>query len=130
MGKSGKIYLVDDDASARKGLARLLNAAGYEVSVFASPEKFLNANIEREMSCLLLDARMPGLSGNALQAHLVARGINLPVIFVTADDNREIREKARECNVAGFFHKPIDGPALLDAIAWVLETHRKEKKNT
>ena len=120
MKKIGVIYLVDDDQSARKGLTRLLLAGGYEVNAYASSDELLKFPITDKNACLILDARMPGMSGFDLLAELAAKGVNLPVIFVTADVNEETRKKARASEAIGFFRKPVDGPALLDAVAWAL----------
>ena len=114
------VFVVDDDPSARRGLARLLRTAGNDVHDFASGNEFLDA-LDPEMSgCLVLDARMPGLSGEELQAELKARGVDLAIIVVTADDDPETRRKALRMGAAGFFRKPVDGPALLDAIRWAM----------
>ncbi len=121
MDMKGTIYLVDDDVSVRRGLKRLLLAAGYEVNAYALPDELLNSPISDKDACLILDARMPGLSGDALQAELAANGLKLPVIFVTADDDEQTRMKARALKAVGFFRKPVDGSALLDAVAWALE---------
>jgi len=126
MSKKGAIYLVDDDASALKGLTRLLLVAGYEVNAYLSSDELLKSPIADKKACFILDARMPGLSGVDLQAELEKKGINIPVIFVTADDDEETRKKARAFKAAGFFRKPVDGPALLDAIVWALETHGQD----
>ena len=123
MNVKGTIYLVDDDVSARKGLTRLLLAAGYEVHAYASSVELLKSPVGVKNAALVLDARMPGLSGVDLQAELVKKGIKLPVIFVTADDNKQLRKQARKVKALGFFRKPVDGPALLDAIAWARETN-------
>ena len=122
MNVKGTIYLVDDDASARKGLTRLLFAAGYEVHAYASSVELLKSPVSDKNACLILDARMPRLSGVDLQAELATKGVKLPVIFVTADDNKQLRKQARKVKALGFFRKPVDGPALLDAVAWALET--------
>jgi len=126
MDMKGSIYLVDDDVSARKGLTRLLLTAGYEVNAYASSDELLKSPINNKDACLILDARMPGLSGVALQAELAANGLKLPVIFVTADDDEQTRKKARALKAAGFFRKPVDGFALLDAVAWALEMQRQD----
>ncbi|UCC99785.1 MAG: response regulator, partial [Phycisphaerales bacterium] len=108
----GTIYLVDDDASALKGLTRLLHTAGYEVHAYASSDGLLKSPITDKNACLILDARMPGLSGVELLTELAAKGVKLPVIFVTAADDEQTRKKARAFGAAGFFRKPVDGPAL------------------
>lgn len=120
MTEAHLIFLIDDDPSARSGLSRLLRTAGHDVHAFASADEFLDA-LEPEVSgCLVLDARMPGLSGEELYAELQARGISLPIIVVTADDDPAIRHKAQQLKAVAFFHKPVDGSALLDAIDWAL----------
>jgi len=130
MNKVGVIYLVDDDPSALKGLNRLLLAGGYEVNAYASSDELLKSPITDKNACLVLDTRMSGMSGFDLLAELIAKGVNLPVIFVTADDNEETRKKARSFKAMGFFRKPVDGTALLDAIAWTLETQQQDNGQT
>ena len=119
--------MVDDDASARKGLARLLRTAGYNVRDFASTEDFLEGLGSEVPGCLVLDARMPGITSEGILKELSARNIHLSIIVVTGDDDPKTRLKAQKMNAAGFFRKPVDGPALLDAINWALQT---ETSNT
>jgi FixJ family two-component response regulator len=121
------VFVVDDDSSARRGLARLLRTAGHDVRDFASANDFLAAFDLQMSGCLVLDARMPGLSGEELQAELMARGAALPIIVVTADDDPETRRKALRMKAAGFFRKPVDGAALLDAVRWALQLERGEQ---
>lgn len=120
------VFVVDDDPSARKGLTRLLRTSGYDVRDYASAEEFLDAIGPEDSGCVVLDARMQGLSFAELQEELSARGIHLPIIVITVDDDPKTRRKAQEINAAGFFRKPIDGPALCDAIDWVLGSHNKD----
>jgi two-component system response regulator FixJ len=72
--------------------------------------------------CLVLDARMPGLSGEELQQELKVRGVDLPIIVVTADDDPETCQQALRMRAVAFFRKPVDGTALLDAIRWALRS--------
>ena len=120
--KKGSIYLVDSDSSALRGLTRLLRAGGYEVLAYTSSEELLKSFIADKNACLITDARTLSLSKNELRAELSKKAVKLPVIFVSTDDDEKTRKKARTFNAAGFFRKPVDGPALLDAIAWALET--------
>jgi FixJ family two-component response regulator len=122
MTKTSVVFVVDDDPSARRGLARLLRTAGHDVHEFASANEFLDALDPEVPGCLVLDARMPGLSGEELQQELKARGVDLPIIVVTVDDDPETRRKALRLKAAGFFRKPVDGTALLDAIRWALRS--------
>ncbi len=117
-----RVFVVDDDQSARRGLARLLRAAGHDVREFASAVEFLGA-LEPDVSgCVLLDLRMPGVSGEELQAELESLRVDLPIIVVTADDDPKTRRQAHAMKAVAFFRKPVDGTALLDAIAWALRS--------
>ena len=113
-----QVFVVDDDSSARNGLARLLRTAGHDVRAFASAEEFLDAFDPETFGCMVLDARMPGMSGEELQAELKTRGVQLPIIVVSGDDDPTTRRTAHRMNAAAFFRKPVDGSALLDAIEW------------
>ena len=126
MAKQALIYLVDDDASARKGMARYLSVAGHEVQTYESAMDFVEHMVPGENVCLVLDARMPGKSATQLQAELPDKFRNLPIIIVSADDGPETRRKALELNAVSFFRKPVDGAALLDAIEWALDTVKKD----
>jgi len=129
MIKENCIFVVDDDASARKGLARLLRTAGYDVRDFASADNFLKGINPGVSGCLVLDARMPGITSEEVYKELNAQGIHLSIIVVTGDDDSETRQKAQMMNAAGFFRKPVDGPALLDAIKWALQLDRPGNKH-
>jgi FixJ family two-component response regulator len=127
------VFVVDDDASARNGLARLLRAAGHEVQPFSSPEDFLDALRNHHLraceleGCVVLDASMSDLPGTSLAPELRRQGYHLPIIVLTADDNFATRQKALSMSVSGFFRKPIDGAALLDAIDWAHQSYYAEK---
>ena len=112
------IYIVDDDQSVRTNLARLMRSAGFSTRTFASAEEFLASADIIEPGCLLLDVTLPGLSGLQLQAELNKRGVNLPVIAVSARDDSETSGMARRLGARCFFRKPVDDQALIDAIQW------------
>jgi FixJ family two-component response regulator len=112
------IYIVEDDASVRRGLSRLMRAAGFEVRAFGSAERFLDEVDQEQRACVLLDMTMPRLTGVQVQERLRERKIQLPVIAVSARDDEEIRRAARALGAQFFFRKPVDDQALLDAIAW------------
>lgn len=126
MAKQALIYLVDDDRSARNGMARFLSVAGHEVQTYESATDFVERIVPAENGCLVLDARMPGKSATQLQAEFPDKFRNLPIIIVSADDGPETRRKALELNAVSFFRKPVDGAALLDAIEWALDTVKKD----
>ena len=79
-------------------------------------------------SCLVMDIRMPGLSVEELALELGKRGIHLPIIIISADDNEETRQIARRVGAAGYFRKPVDGTALLDAIQWACSSRKQITK--
>ena len=116
------IYIVDDDDSVRKGLSRLMLSAGFEVKTFANAERFLEEVREGPRACILLDMTMPRLTGVQVQKRLKDRGIQLPVIAVSARDDEETRQAARDLGANFFFRKPVDDQALLDAIVWATES--------
>ena len=126
MAKQALIYLVDDDASARKGMARFLSVSGHDVQTYESAMDFVERMVPADNSCLVLDVCMPGKSATQLQAEFPDKFKNLPVIIVTADDSPKIRQKALELKAASYFRKPVDGAALLDAIEWALDTVKKD----
>lgn len=116
------ISVVDDDASVRKSLDRLIRSVRLEVRVFASAEEFLNSDGSRKADCMILDVRLPGMSGIELHRHLLARRFDVPVIFITAhgSDDRARSEAVSEWTV-GYFIKPFSGDELLDAVNLALK---------
>jgi len=117
-----RVLVVDGDESARKGLARLLRVAGYDVCEFSTATEFLNRLEPDATGCVVLDPSVPGLSCEDLQTEYQARQADLPIICLSADDEWANRRKAEEMKAAAFFRKPVDGTALLDAIAWALRS--------
>jgi len=113
------VYIVDDDDSVRKGLSRLMRSAGLKSQDFSSAEQFLAEVDIQQDGCILLDITMPRLTGLQLQVELKKRGIDMPVIAVSARDDADTRNLARELGAWFFFRKPVDDQALLDAIHWV-----------
>jgi len=127
--KDNFVFVVDDDPSASRGIARLLRTAGYNVRVFASANEFLDIITTDDSGCLVLDARMPGMSGDELITELNRRCIDLSIIVVTGDDDPETRRKADKMKAIGFFRKPVDGHALLDAVDWALRSSSTNNNN-
>jgi len=111
------IAVVDDDISVRESLQSLIRSAGMEVKVFASAEEFLSSVNGSKIDCLVLDVRLPGMSGFELQRHLVASRRNVPVIFMTAHgyDDRTRSEASPDWTVA-YLTKPFSEEELLDAV--------------
>jgi FixJ family two-component response regulator len=116
---SAQIAVVEDHEGLRRALERLLQASGHEVSCFCSAEALLACEAGRRAACLILDIRLPGLSGFELRERLASEGFRAPAIYVTAHDDPAARQRAA-CEGAPFFLKPVDGKALLAAIRSVL----------
>ena len=112
----GVVAIVDDDGSVRSALMGLLRAAGYRARAFASAGEFLASGPAREVACLVLDVRMPGMSGLELQAELAARSLRLPIVFITAHGDDEAQRRALQAGAIAFLQKPFDDEALLGSI--------------
>lgn len=110
------LSLIDDDASVRKATGRLIKSFGFTVEVFASGEEFLCFGSLRITSCLVLDVQMPGMNGLQLQSHLAAAGYRIPIIFITAHPDEEIRAQALGAGAVAFLTKPFEEEALLKGI--------------
>ena len=110
------IYVVDDDESARTGLWRLLRSVGFRVKTFVSAQEFLDHGQVENGALLVLDVRMPGISGLELQKILSARGSKLPIIFLTAFEDPQARSEALKAGSIAFLQKPVDEETLLEAI--------------
>src|SRR5580704_2203429 len=110
------ISIVDDDESVRDALWGFLRSVGFSVNVFASAEEFLNSDQLGKADCLILDVRMPGMSGIELQRQLVSDDCKIPVIFITAYEDEGMRTQALFAGAGAFLIKPFSEEALLDAI--------------
>ena len=119
------VYVIDDDESVRKAFKRLLRSMNFEVETFSSAEGFLKGQKTSKDSCVIIDIRMPGLTGLDLQRELAAQGIRIPVIVISASDDARVRQEARELGAVAFFRKPIDDQALLDAVWWAISEGKK-----
>lgn len=115
------IFIIDDDLSARRGLKRLIRAAGFNVQAFASAQDFLEIQHYNGPGCILLDVQMPGLSGLDLQAELNKAEYNMPIIFISAHGNVPTTVQAMKDGALDFLAKPVDRDQLLKAIRGALE---------
>jgi FixJ family two-component response regulator len=118
------IAIVDDDASVRRALNRLIRSARMDTETFGSTGEFLDAGGSHEPDCLVLDVQMPGMTGLELSAQLAARKSTIPVVLITAYDAPAAREAASASGAAAYLTKPIDDQLLLDAIGRALEGQR------
>lgn len=110
------VHLVDDDADVRRALTRLLVAAGTPVRAFASAEEFLSGAEFDDVSCLVLDLKMPGASGLELQSELRVRGFDLPILFLTGHGDIESSVRAMKSGAVDFLQKPVDEDEFLAAV--------------
>jgi len=110
------VFIVDDDASVRKALGRLVRAAGYEVELFGCASEFLAREAPPPPACLLLDVRMPGMSGLELQQTIGGTQRDLPIVFITGHGDESIREKTLAAGAVDVLYKPVDDRILLAAI--------------
>jgi FixJ family two-component response regulator len=110
------VGIVDDDASVRKGLARLVTTAGYRAEVFASAREFLERPRLEDLCCLVLDVRMPGLTGLELQEALAVAGDRMSIVFVSGHGDVVGSVKAMKRGAVDFLTKPVDARELLGAI--------------
>ena len=118
-----KVLVVDDDASVRVALRRLIRSAGFAVETFASAEDLLETWPSDTSGCLIVDVQMPGLSGLELQTKLAASGSTVPIIFITAHDDPNVRSRALNGGATDFLEKPFDDEELIAAIHTALEVN-------
>ena len=111
------VLVVDDDPSVRKALQRLFRSAAYPVETFASAAEFLAYDVPAGAACLVLDIRMPGISGLDLQQQLAATRPELPIVVITGHADAETRQRALAGGAVAVLYKPFDDQALLDAVA-------------
>ena len=130
-GPQSTVYVVDDDASVRRGLSNLVRSVGLRVEVFASASEFLAAKRPDAPACLILDVRLPGLSGLDFQAELTKARNQIPIIFITGHGDIPMTVKAMKAGAIEFLTKPFRDQDLLDAVQVALEraraTHESEQ---
>ena len=125
---SRRIFIVDDDEAMRDSLTWLLEGNGYQVRSFASAEQFLAAYDANQVSCLILDVRMPGMSGPELQERMIAENIHLPIVFITGHGDVPMSVAAMKAGAVEFLTKPFRDQDLLDAVHEGIERHRRERE--
>jgi FixJ family two-component response regulator len=123
------VFVVDDDASMRRSLESLLRSVGHDVRVFASAPEFMRAERKDTPGCLVLDVRLPGISGLAFQQELTNAGIRLPIIFVTGHGDVPMTVRAMKAGAVEFLTKPFDDQVLLDAVHAALERDRARRRD-
>jgi FixJ family two-component response regulator len=121
------VFVIDDDPSMRRSLDSLLRSVGLDVHLYASAPEFMRDARPDAPGCLLLDVRLPGMSGLAFQQELAKAGIALPVIFITGHGDVPMTVRAMKAGAADFLTKPFDDQALLDAVDGAIERDRARR---
>lgn len=130
-GESARVVaLIDDDESVRRSLARRLRVAGFDVESYASAQAFLDAGRMRQVSCIVTDLQMPGMSGLELQSSLVERGCDVPMVFISAHGDIPTSVAAMRAGAVHFLPKPFTDAQILSALteAVKLGTDRAEQR--
>ena len=123
------VYVVDDDHSVRRAIKRLVGSAGLQVELFGSAPEFLQQGRRPDApSCLVLDIRLPGISGLDFQRKLVEAGIRIPIIFITAHGDIPMTVRAMKAGAVEFLTKPFRDQDLLDAVQVALERDRSRRQ--
>jgi len=122
---SSTVHVVDDDASWRKSVARLLSAAGYQVALYESAEKFQQAVNLEAPGCILLDVRMPGLTGPQLQQYLIEMRSKLPIVFISGHGDIPTSVVAMKSGAEDFLTKPVATDVLLHAVEHAIARDRE-----
>jgi FixJ family two-component response regulator len=123
------VFVVDDDESMRRSLATLLRSVGLDARVFSSPQEFMRAERPDAPGCLVLDVRLPGMSGLAFQEQLAKEGIGLPIIFISGHGDVPMTVRAMKAGAVEFLTKPFDDQVLLDAIHASIERDRGRRRD-
>ena len=129
MSESAVVFVVDDDPSMRRSLDSLLRSMGHDVRLFSSAQEFMQAERPEAPGCLVLDVRLPGMSGLTFQQELAKSGVALPVIFITGHGDVPMTVRAMKAGAAEFLTKPFDDQVLLDAIHAAIERDRARRRD-
>ena len=124
MTEDAVVFVVDDDASVRRSVERLVRSLGLDVLTFASAREFLDGARAERPGCLVLDVQMPGSSGLDLQRELATRGMEIPIIFLTGHGDIPMTVRAMKAGAAEFLTKPVKSQSLLAAIRAAIERGR------
>ena len=125
----GLISVVDDDESIRRTTTFLIESFGFRAAAFESAENFLKSGQLHDTSCLIVDVQMPGMNGLELQSELAAAGYDIPIIFITAYDNKVSRQQAMQAGAVAFLGKPFSDEELLQTIRSALRGEFKATKD-
>ena len=124
------VFVIEDDPSMRAAVADLVRSVRLQVRAFASPQEFLESNQSDAPGCLVLDVRLPGMSGLTFHQELVKEGVTLPVIFITGHGDIPMTVRAMKAGAFEFLTKPFHHQELLDAIHAGIERDRARRRET
>src|ERR1700682_5117647 len=127
--KEPTVFVIDDDASMRRALSNLFQSVGLEVEVFGSAPEMLQSRLPDVASCLVLDIRLPGLSGLDFQIELAKANIHIPIIFMTGHGDIPMSVRAMKGGAVDFLTKPFRDQDMLDAVATAIERDRKRRES-
>src|SRR6266542_2348379 len=122
------VFVIDDDPSVRKALSRLLKSVGFPVEAFATSEEFLAQSLPDVPACVILDVRMPGLSGLDLQRTLAERNVSLPIVFLTGHGDIPMTVRAMKAGAVDFLPKPFNDQDLLAAVRQAVARHAQTRQ--
>jgi FixJ family two-component response regulator len=123
------VLIVDDDASLREALSDLFNSVGLQTQLFGSAAEFLKASLPDSPSCLVLDIRMPGVSGLDFQAQLAQAKVRIPIIIMTGHGDIPMSVRAMKAGAVDFLTKPFRDQDMLDAVTQALQRDRKRRES-
>jgi FixJ family two-component response regulator len=115
------VAIVEDDSSLQRALAHLLRASRFTTDTFSDAESFLASARQSDVDCVILDVRLPGMSGIELQERLAAEGKHVPLVFVSAQEDGAVRDRALRAGAVAFLKKPVSGERLLRALDTALK---------
>ena len=123
------VFVVDDDQSMRRSLETLLRSVGHDVHLFSSAHEFMHTERPDAPGCLVLDVRLPGMSGLTFQQELTKAGVAVPVVFITGHGDVPMTVRAMKAGAVEFLTKPFDDQVLLDAIHAAIERDRARRRD-
>jgi FixJ family two-component response regulator len=128
-GAEATVYIVDDEASLRDAIGRLLRSVGLQVQLFGSAAELLQSKLAETVSCLVLDVRLPGVGGLEFQTELAKANIHVPIIFMTGHGDIPMSVRAMKAGAIDFLTKPFRDQDMLDAVTKALESDRKRRES-
>lgn len=128
-GKEAIVYIVDDDALLRDALSRLFKSVGLQAQLFGSAQELLQSKLADIPSCLVLDVRLPGVSGLEFQTELARANIHMPIIFMTGHGDIPMSVRAMKAGAIDFLTKPFRDQDMLDAVTTAVDRDRKRREN-